>query len=355
MSVIEEINKVIQDQGFIKIDEFMKLVLSKQKDSYYRSKNPIGEESDFITAPEISQMFGEMIGVWAIDFWTKLERPNSFNLVELGAGKGTLLRDLLRISKIEPKFLEAVNIYILDINEKLIEIQKDTLAKHKVTWVKSLEEVPNKPTIIIANEFFDALPIKQYVALDCNLHERFIISSEGKLDFMLTTRPSKLLKGHPNIHNGDIIEESPESLIIMSKIAKHLERNRGAALIIDYGYDINPVKREHDQYKDTLQAIKSHKFLSPFENIGDADITAHVDFFALKNEAKKYNIDVIGTVTQANLLLNLGIDLRLQNLQLANPNLSDILAKQYNRLVAENQMGSLFKAIILNNFLDKNL
>lgn len=355
MSVRDKINQVIQEQGFIEIDEFMKLALSDNKDSYYRSKNPIGEGSDFITAPEISQMFGEMIGVWAIDSWAKLGKPDIFNLVELGAGKGTLLRDLLRIAKTQPKFLAAANIYILDINEELINIQKETLANYKVTWVKSIEEVPNIPSILIANEFFDALPIKQYVKIDEKLHERIIIQRVGILEFGSKSNPSIIINTHPNMNNGDIIEESPESLAIISKIANHLERNMGTALIIDYGYDIDPAKREPGQYKDTLQAIKSHKFISPLDNLGEADVTAHVDFRALKEETKKHKINVMGAITQANLLLNLGIDIRLQNLQLANPNLSDILAKQYNRLVADNQMGSLFKAIILNNFLDKNL
>ena len=296
MQIKGKINKIIEDQGFIEIDEFMRIALSSNEDSYYRSKNPIGEESDFITSPEISQMFGEMMGVWAIDSWIKLGRPKSFNLVEFGAGKGTLLRDLLRISKMEPKFLEDVNISILDINEELIKIQKETLQKYNITWVKSLDELPNGPTIIIANEFFDALPIKQYIKMGANLHERIIISNNDNLEFIYKTTPSKLLKNHPNIHNGDIIEESPEALHIIAQIAGFLKKNKGSALIIDYGYDIEPGKREKDQYKDTLQAIKSHKFIPPLQQVGEADITAHVDFWALKEEVKKYNIEIMGTI-----------------------------------------------------------
>ena len=354
MSVKERINSIIEGKGFIEVDNFMGIILSSNKDSYYRSKNPLGEESDFITAPEISQMFGEMIGVWVIDSWTKLGRPKSFNLVEFGAGKGTLLRDLLRIAKIEKDFLDAINIYIIDINEELIKAQKDTLKDHKVNWVDSIEDVTNNPTIIIANEFFDALPIKQYVKMDLNLHERIIVLSDEGLEFMPKTNPTKLLKGHPNIYNGDIIEESFESIEAIKQIASFIEKNTGSALIIDYGYDIKPDDRAKDQYKDTLQAIKEHKFVSIFDDLGNADLTAHVDFYNLKEAAKKYTLDVLGTITQANLLLNLGIDLRLQSLQTANPELADILAKQYNRLIADNQMGSLFKAIILNNYLDKN-
>lgn len=350
MKVEEKILRVIEDQGFVEVDDFMRIALSHQKDSYYRSKNPLGEASDFITAPEISQMFGEMIGVWAIDSWTKLGRPESFNLVEFGAGKGTLLRDLLRIAKIDKDFLDAINIYIIDINEELIKIQKDILKEQDVKWVGSLEDIPENPTIIIANEFFDALPIKQYVKIDMNLHERIIVQNDGNLEFISKSNPTKLLKGHPHIHNGDIIEESPESVQIMTQIASYIEKNTGFALIIDYGYDIEPDKRLEDQYKDTLQSIKEHKFISVFEELGNADITAHVDFYALKEVAKKHKIKVLGSITQANLLLNLGIDLRLQNLQMSNPDLADILAKQYNRLVADNQMGSLFKAIIVSSY-----
>lgn len=354
MSVKERIYNIISEKGYIDIDEFMTLALSSHDDSYYRSKDPLGENSDFITAPEISQMFGEMIGVWAIDSWTKFGRPKKFNLVEFGSGRGSLLKDLLRIAKIENDFLEGANIHIIDINEELIKIQKENLKNYNVKWVKSIDDISDAPTIIIANEFFDALPIKQYVKIGTNLHERIIVENDEGFLFAPKASAARPLKGHPNIHNGDIIEESPESIEIISKIASFIEKNKGSALIIDYGYDIEPDERGEGQYKDTLQAIKEHKFTSVFDNIGSADITAHVDFHALKSEASKHKIDVLGTISQANLLLNLGIDLRLQSLQMSNPELSDILAKQYNRLISDNQMGSLFKAIILNNFLTKS-
>lgn len=349
MSVEEKIHNIIEEQGYIEVDNFMRLALSSHKDSYYRSKNPLGEDSDFITAPEISQMFGEMIGVWAIDNWSKLGKPKSFNIVEFGAGRGTLLRDLLRIAKIEQEFLEGANIHIIDINEELIKIQKETLKEYNVQWVSSLDDIPTAPTIIIANEFFDSLPIKQYVKIESSLHERIITENNESLQFAPKSPAIKPLKGHPNIHNGDIIEESPESISAINHMATFIEKNTGAALIIDYGYDIDPDKRQEDQYKDTLQAIKEHKFVPVLEDIGNSDLTSHVDFYALREEAKKHNVNVLGTISQANLLLNLGIDLRLQSLQMANPELSDILAKQYNRLIADNQMGSLFKALVLSS------
>jgi SAM-dependent MidA family methyltransferase len=161
MEIREKINYLIQKNGYISIDAFMSISMTSETNSYYRSKDPINK--DFITSPEISQIFGEMIGIWVIDAWNKLGCPKNVSLVEFGSGRGTLLRDLLKIAKLEKSFYEALNISIIDINEVLIDIQKETLKGYNnIKWVTSINEVPKFPTIIIANEFFDALPIKQY-------------------------------------------------------------------------------------------------------------------------------------------------------------------------------------------------
>lgn len=347
MSIKVIIENHIQQNGFIEIDEFMRLVLSSKENSYYRSKKAIGEDADFITAPEISQMFGEMIGIWAIDVWNKLGKPKNINLVELGAGRGRLLRDLLKISIIEPGFFESLNLYILDINSSLIEIQKDTLKDYRnIEWIEDIEQISDRPTILLANEFFDALPIKQFVKRGLNWHEKVIISRDGKLEFGIKNEVITI--DHPNAKDGGIVEYSSVSQDIMTQIASLIEKNKGAALIIDYGYDITPDNRSLDQYQDTLQAIKNHKFISIFDELGNADLTSHVDLNSLKDTAKKFNLQIFGAVTQQTLLLNLGIDIRLQNLQMMNPENADLLARQYNRLVADNQMGTLFKAIIVS-------
>jgi len=349
MSIKEKLGKAINSAAGLEIDKFMEIILSSQKDSYYRSKNPIGEDSDFITAPEISQMFGEMVGIWAIDNWNKLGKPSNLNLVEFGAGRGSLLKAFLKMAKIDPDFLKALSIYIIDIGEELIKIQKDALKEYSnISWIKSIKEVPNRETLVIANEFFDALPVKQYIKVNGKLYERIIIKKGDELAFSAKEISNKKIDKHTNFSDNSIFEESPISQKYIADISSFIAKNRGSALIIDYGYDIDPKSRGNDEYKDTLQAIKRHKYVSVFDYLGEADLTCQVDFNALKAEAKKQDIEAFGTITQANFLLSHGIDIRLQNLQKLNPNLSHILAKQYHRLVAPNEMGNLFKALILH-------
>ncbi|MES2215338.1 MAG: SAM-dependent methyltransferase [Pseudomonadota bacterium] len=356
MSIEKQIRKVIVSNGYICIDEFMRICMSASRDSYYRSKQPLGENADFITSPEISQMFGEMIGVWCLDQWHKLGKPNPFNLVELGPGRGLLMRDLLRGTKSSQDFHDAIHIQLLEINEILIEEQKQNLefVREKVKWIQALHELSDIPSIIIANEFFDALPIKQYIKVKKEWKEVVLVidPKDGRLKFdrmalMANIMTSQLALDHKEAGDGAVIEESKASIDIIHSIAEHIIQFSGAALIVDYGYDIGENERLKSQYHSTLQAVKNHQFCSILETLGSADISAHVDFTQLRIAAGARMTRASSTVGQGDFLRSLGIELRMRMLQRPNPDLSDILQKQYERLTSKDQMGNLFKVMTI--------
>lgn len=338
------------------IAEIMQAAMSASDYSYYKSRQPLGQDGDFVTAPEISQMFGEMIGIWALYQWEKLGSPLKFNLVELGPGRGFLMRDLLRATLKQISFQKSAQIHLLDINPILMLEQKKQLKDYAPCFISKISDLPALPTIIIANEFFDALPIRQYIKKNNKWYEiKFIMQENNHHELVYSDitleKEHWLNDNHPNAEEGGIFEESLESLEIMTYLANHIKKYQGAALIIDYGYDISPLARSKDQYKPTLQAIKDHKFHPIFENLGKADLSAHVDFYAMKSAALKEGLKVNGAISQRDLLMGLGIDLRLERLIQQNPELEEILKKQYHRLIAKDTMGELFKAIIIESII----
>lgn len=353
MSVESELRKIIADKGYITVDEMMRISMSDLESSYYRSRQPLGENADFITAPEISQMFGEMIGIWALCAWDQLGRPVNVNLIEFGPGRGLLMRDVLRATAHIQDFHGALNISLCEINPVLMEEQSRNLQRHNVgiSYISKISDIANNfPSIIIANEFFDALPIKQYIKLKNKWHERVIdLDKNGTFKWNHINSPN-LFEDHINAQEGAILEQSLASQLVTSEISRHLENNKGAALIIDYGYNLRPNIRALDQYNSTLGAIKSHKFHNIFEDIGSADLSVHVDFDALQNIiTSSYTLNSY-LINQKELLKSLGIDVRLNSLIQKNPDLAQILTNQYNRLIADDQMGLLFKVLILESF-----
>lgn len=356
MSCVSEIIDLINKRGYITIDQFMKAALSEYSDSYYRAKNPIGSDSDFITAPEISQMFGEMMAVFIYDSYLKFGSPKKINLVELGGGRGLLMRDILNSLKNFPIF-DALEIYIFDINEVLIKEQKKNLENFdiKKNWFSNENLFPSGVTFFIANEFFDALPIKQYYLEKKQWKEIILKINPGGSEIIydkisVTDILDEYLK-YEYSHAGDgaIFEESPDTARFIKNICSHLKNNNGLCLIVDYGYDINPSSRKSNQFYPTLQAVKSHKYVSMLENIGDSDITAHIDFNYIKKITDYHKLHSFGAVTQGEFLDNLGIDLRLDILKDKNPDLQKILDNQYNRLTSKDMMGDLFKVLCFTN------
>ena len=305
---------------------------------YYATRDPLGAAGDFTTAPEISQMFGELIGLWIADLWTRAGSP-SFRYVELGPGRGTLAADALRAAA---RFgCAPLGIHLVETSPALRAAQSARLpeAEHH----DEIDALPgDAPLVIVANEFFDALPIHQYVRTAGGWRERMVERQNGTLAPVASKIPADeaippALRSQPD---GTIVETAPVAAAIMQRCAFRLARQGGAMLTIDYGH-AGPAAG------DTLQAVKAHRFADPFANPGEADLTAHVDFAALAEAARPAGVAVSDLVTQGDWLRRLGIDARLKTLTAAAPGRADDLKGQRDRLVETDAMGTLFKLIAL--------
>jgi NADH dehydrogenase [ubiquinone] 1 alpha subcomplex assembly factor 7 len=343
------IARMIADEGPIGVDRYMGLALGHPEYGYYMRGDPFGAQGDFITAPEISQMFGELIGLWAAQVWHVMGRPNAIRLVELGPGRGTLMVDALRAAKALPAFRDAIDLHMVETSPALRERQKEALTTAGVlpatscTWHDDIASLPNGPAIIIANEFFDALPIRQFVRDGDAWRERLIgLGREGKLAFGLSHEPEgALVRTAPH---GTIIEVALPALTIAAKLTQRIMAQGGAMLIIDYGYV------SATSAGDSLQAMHAHTFVDPLSRPGEADITAHVDFATLTLAGRKIGAQVHGPVTQGAFLDALGLSQRAEALRArANPaQLADIDAAQARLTdMRPAGMGSLFKVLAI--------
>lgn len=359
MPIDSTLRNLIIKNGYITIDQMMQQVLSANSASYYRQQSKLGEEGDFTTAPEISQLFGEIIGLWCIEQWQKLGSPPKINLVELGAGRGLLMRDLLKVAKLVPEFYSSLQIELVEINPHFINWQKLNLNQFhlKINWLEAIYNITeNCPAIIIANEFFDALPIKQYIKEKELWYESTLIldPQDGKVKFskidIYKELQAQFQQDHPNARDGAVLEESLASLETVRFIAKHLSNFKGSSLVIDYGYEIEPYSRTRSQYTSTLQALKAHCYSPILETLGEADLSAHVDFYALQKAALEQKISSTVIKSQGNFLIEYGILLRKDILkQSLDAEKSKIIDNQVDRLISPKQMGALFKVMSLSN------
>ena len=295
----------IEADGPLTIGQYMTDVLFDPLAGYYTTAHPFGREGDFITAPEVSQMFGELIGGWLVQTWENLGSPNPFILVELGPGRGVLMADILRTAALEPRFMSALKLVLVEKSLQLQREQSEALAGFPVAieWAETIDELPQGPILLVANEFFDALPIRQFQFTENGWHERVIgLSDAGQLAFGLTKALPEphWLGGLPKPAMGDLVEVSPVSVKHMSAIAKRLATSGGAALIVDYGH-------AERGYGSTLQAMRRHSYVDPLETPGRADVTAHVDFALLGSVAHAQGTQVSGPVTQGDFLISLGL------------------------------------------------
>ena len=342
----------IAERGMISFSEFMQICLGHPTHGYYIKSDVFGKDGDFTTAPEISQMFGEIIGLWLVDCIDKLPASDDYNIIELGPGRGTLMADILRsMARFKNKNKFKLNVHMVEMSPKLIDMQREKLSGFSdvITWHKNLDElkksINSSPCLFVANEFFDALPISQYEFLDGAWYERMVGIKDGKIAPTLSMKPvdlklPKMLEGRAA--DGAIFEDSPASQFYLGKIIDILKQNMGMALIIDYGHDGHG-------FGDSLQAVKSHEYTKIFENLGEQDITAHVNFTSLKECATAKNLMVSRVVTQANFLGDLAIGLRAQMLIRKNPDQEMQIAQALNRLIGEDEMGNLFKVLCLHN------
>lgn len=295
------IREMIVEGGPMSIETYMRLALSHPAYGYYASKAPLGAGGDFVTAPEISQMFGEIIGLWSAAVWQAMGAPKPLIFAELGPGRGTLMADALRAARILPGFLSAIELHLVEMSEPLRQAQRAALARSGAAphWHRTAEELPSGPAVIIANEFIDCLPVRQFVRAQDGWHERLIgLDAEGRLCFGLAPDPVPELEaaGEP----GQVFEAGFAAASLMRALAGRLACQGGALLVIDYGYD-RPGRGE------TLQAVRGHRFADPLCDPGEADLTAHVDFCALARAARTARAEVHGPVPQGEWLKRLGI------------------------------------------------
>lgn len=325
---------------------------------YYATRDPFGTSGDFTTAPEISQIFGELVGAWLADTWAKLGSPKAV-LCEIGPGRGTLMKDILRATRNVPQFHASLRVRMIETSPTLTALQRKTLsgAHADIEWKTSLDDLPSLPLLLVANEFFDALPIHQFLQSG---EERSIGLKDDAFCWL---------------QEGAVVREtSPASLAVMQAIATHIKAHAGAALVADYGYDTRHCEPEakqsslakrttgrldrfvanaprDDENRDTLQALKNHAFHNPLETPGEADLTAHVDFGALQQQAQGLQTHY---TTQGEFLRRLGAELRAATLcKQATPEQQKAILSGLERIVAPSQMGELFKVLAVTSILEK--
>ncbi len=347
------IKKDISENGPMPISKFMSYTLNHYAQSYYKNLNPIGAIGDFITAPEISQLFGEIIGIWCANYWQTENKPNKIKLIELGPGKGTLMSDILRATKYIEGFHDTVEICLVEINPLLKEAQKQKIKHKKISWFEHFDQIPqNCFSIIIANEFFDALPIEQYIKRD-EIWYMNMVDTEGDPEHLCITKHivkdnirEFLTAKYPNAPEGSIVEINDESTILIKSISKSIQKHGGATLVIDYGY----IESTNRNFISTLQSVKDHKFNPLFNDIGNADITAHVNFSTLVEIAAFYGAYAYGPISQGQFLKNMQIEVRKEILlKKTPPSQKEIFISGYNRLVNKDEMGELFKVMAFSH------
>lgn len=341
-----EIRRRIAAAGPMPVGEYMELCLTDRAHGYYTARDPLGQRGDFITAPEVSQMFGELVGLWMAAVWKQMGEPANVRIIELGPGRGTMMSDALRATKVMPAFRAAVVLHLVEISPVLQTQQERTLEQLPVPmfWHPTLQDVPAGPAIIVANEFFDALPVNQAMKTDRGWHERCIeIDVEGKLAF--TIAPD--LIPHFDRLLPPAVREAPNSSIfewrsdiVAMEMGRRIARDDGAALVIDYGHVTSAVG-------ETLQAVGQHTYADPLIAPGTIDLTAHVDFQALARAVESIGANIFGPIEQSEFLRRLGIETRAAALKLKGggaraAEVDAALIRLTGR--SRGEMGSLFKA-----------
>jgi len=341
----ERIGRLIEASGPIGVDDYMALCLFDPTHGYYSTREPFGAGGDFTTAPEISQMFGELVGVWVCQAWQSASAPSPVTIAEIGPGRGTLMKDVLRtLGRLDPSLVRNANFALVETSPRLTEVQKRTLdgSGTEIAWHASIEALPPAPLILVGNELFDALPIRQYVKTAAGWRERVVgLDRDGQLAFMAGPgAPDEALLPPDAVgaSEGAVVELAPARTALMEAIAQRLADNGGAALFIDYGY-LEP------HTGDTLQAMRRHEYDDVLARPGEADLTAHVDFFALASVARSRGLTASLT-TQGDFLLGMGLLERAGALGAnGGETLRERLTGEVERLAGPDAMGELFKVL----------
>ena len=333
------------------LDKFIELALYDEDTGYYMKKNPFGKEGDFITAPNITRIYSEIIGIWVITFWKSIGSPKKFNLIELGAGNGEMMKVIIETLKNFPECFDNCNFQIHEKSTFLINKQKQNLETKNVNWVDNICKVDTYPTIFLANEFFDALPIKQFFKKKNDWYERFVnLKAIDKAKFEEQITDIKKIENNLNFEiskNQDIIEYSPISFEYLQAICKIIKKNDGGILIIDYGY-------LNSKMNETLQAVKNHEYSNILEDIGNSDLTYNINFNLFEKFVDQFD-DLNSIISnQKKFLTSMGI---IQRAEIISENIpfskkSDLFYR-IRRLIDEKQMGELFKVMLIKRKKNK--
>ena len=336
------IARQIAAEGPMRLSDYMALCLLHPEHGYYATRDPFGAAGDFTTAPEISQMFGEMLGLCLAQVWVDQGRPARFVLAEIGPGRGTLMADVCRVIARVPGMQEAAELHLIEASAHLRGVQQATLAAHRVTWHDSIHDLPEGPLFLLANEFFDALPIRQFHRSAEGWAERQVGLRDGQLALGLTPPAPLALLAHrlADTRPGEIVEICPQAPEIAAGIATRIARHGGVAIFVDYGGWISR--------GDTFQALHRHQIVDPLAEPGCADLTAHVDFEPLARAARLAGAATSGLTPQGVLLERLGITARAQALadKLQGEALESHIAA-HRRLTHPAEMGNLFQTLAL--------
>lgn len=342
--IVGKIARRIRSEGPLTVGAYMAIALHDPVDGYYATCNPIGTAGDFVTAPEISQIFGELIGLWCAQLWQQMGRPDPVILAELGPGRGVLMSDLLRAAGVVPEFRGALRLHLVEASPMLRAEQEHRLSRARPVWVEGVEELPDGPMLLIANEFLDALPIRQFVRGATDWRERMVaLDPEGGLAFVDGPEsPAATLLVPAGLRDspyGTIAEICPAALGLASALGTRFARHSGAALFIDYGHCASAPG-------GTLRGVSRHRTTLPHAAPGAADLSADVDFGAFAEAARAGGAKIYGPVTQARFLVALGAELRLARLcERATPIQRRALERGVKRLLHRDEMGERFKVI----------
>ena len=348
------IKKFFKKNKSIPIDVFFEKILYDSKYGYYVKKNPIGKNGDFITAPLISPLFGEIIAIWIIIFWQNLNKPKNFNLIELGPGDGSLSKILLSVFKKFPDFYNSTNLYLYEKSKKLKKIQKQKLiGEQKIFWLSNFDKIKRGKIFFIGNEFFDAIPIKQFQIINGILYEKFVkINKNLSINFTLKKASKKNvteINKYKTFTQHNFFEFPKYGLMELDKIIRKINKLNGGLLLIDYGY----LKK---LTKSSLQSVKNHKKNKLFKNLGEADVTSLVNFTFLKDYFKIKNLKVSKIVSQGIFLKKLGI---IDRANIISKKMSfkekSELYLSLKRILDPKYMGEIFKVIFVHNTKIKNL
>ena len=337
------ISQIFKDKKSLPLNTFIDKALYNKKYGYYSKKNPIGARGDFITAPLISELFGEMVGIWCIAFWEKLGKPRNINIVELGPGEGSLCMTLIKVFSRFKMFNDAFEIKLLEKSKFLRKKQEKKITSKKVKWIKSIEEIKSRPTIFIANEFFDALPIKQFVLKKDIWHERFVkYINEEKLIFH--DKKANLNNLNHLVRLGltkkqKIIEFPVETIKYLKSISRIIKKQDGGMICFDYGY-------KKIKMSNSLQSVKKHNYSKILSNVGNSDITHHINFNLFSKIIKNLGLHLEGITEQGIFLQKMGIIHRANILtKNINFNVKADIYYRLKRLLDRNEMGQIFKVI----------